>query len=115
MDLSAFAGDSIRVAFHFTSDGSFEYNGWYLDDVALITGPYQEVVNKVISFETGWGDWSADNGQWEVGPPTVGPDTVVSGLNCAGTVLGGNYAEHSNTRLISPPFEVPLAELVRAQ
>jgi hypothetical protein len=50
----------------------------------------------------GVGSWSADNGLWEVGVPTVGPTNAHSGQNCAGTVLGGNYSSNANTRLISP-------------
>ena len=46
----------------------------------------------MLNFEFGIGDWSADNGLWEVGIPTVGPDSNAhSGQNCVGTLLGGNY------------------------
>ena len=58
-------------------------------------------------FETGWGNWWADNGLWEVGVPTVGPVNCHSGTTCAGTVLDGNYPVYANTRLISPPINLP--------
>ena len=57
----------------------------------------------------GIGDWGADNGLWEAGVPTAGPGSVHSGNNCVGTVLNGNYTNHANTRLISPPFTVHAA------
>ena len=59
------------------------------------------------SFESGWGDWSADRGVWEVGTPTAGPDSCHSGSNCAGTVLGGNYPADTDSRLISPSIMLP--------
>jgi hypothetical protein len=58
-------------------------------------------------FENGWGNWWVDNGVWDIGTPTVGPDTCHSGSNCAGTVLNGNYPDNANTRLISPSIKLP--------
>ena len=58
-------------------------------------------------WETGIGDWYADNGLWAVGSPTVGPDSAHSGQNCIGTVLDGNYPANANTRLISPEINLP--------
>jgi hypothetical protein len=58
-------------------------------------------------WEAGIGSWYADNGLWEVGVPTVGPTSTHSGINCAGTVLGGNYPPNANTRLISPSISLP--------
>src|SRR5262245_51428016 len=52
--------------------------------------------------------WTADNGVWELGVPTFGPQRAHSGTKCAGTVLGGNYPEITSTRLIRiPSFVVP--------
>ena len=48
------------------------------------------------------GNWSADNGLWEVGIPTAGPSSTHSGTNCVGTSLDGDYSNSANTRLISP-------------
>jgi len=100
-DLTAFAGSSVRIGFYFTSnsDGTV-YSGWYVDDISIekqvVTFPNPE------DFESGVGNWSSDNGLWEVGEPTVGPSSAHSGTNCIGTVLSGNYQPNSNTRLISP-------------
>ncbi len=54
------------------------------------------------SFETGWGDWYADRGVWQVGAPTAGPGGCYAGTQCAGTVLDGNYPSYTDSRLISP-------------
>jgi hypothetical protein len=110
IDISAYADSTVQLAFRFHSinDGSSNpdvSSGWYIDDVSLITGPY--VFNNPEDFETGFGDWSVDEGSWEVDIPTVGPSNAHSGQNCAGTNLDGNYQESSDTRLVSPPFTVP--------
>ncbi|MCX6640679.1 MAG: choice-of-anchor J domain-containing protein [bacterium] len=60
------------------------------------------------NWESGWGSWQADNGVWEVGNPTVGPDTCFSPFSCAGTILNGNYPNDANTRLISPQIHLPI-------
>lgn len=54
-------------------------------------------------FETGGGDWVTDNGVWEVGTPTnVGPPEAYSPVQCAGTILDGNYDGYQDSRLIYP-------------
>jgi len=104
LDLSAFAGTNIQIAFHFTD--SVSAPGWFVDDVAVVTG--QPVFNNPEGFESGLGDWSVDKGTWEVGKPTSGPNQGHNGsLNCAATVLAGNYGNNVDSRLISPPFLVP--------
>lgn len=58
-------------------------------------------------FESGQGEWSIDNGLWEVGTPTSGPSACYSDSQCAGTVLAGNYTPDADSRLISAPIELP--------
>ena len=75
VDLAAFAGETVRIAFSHTAadsgsvGGSDVSSGWYVDDV--------EIVKKVPAFtgdfEGGLDDWSADRGLWEVGTPASGP------------------------------------------
>jgi hypothetical protein len=107
IDLSAFGGQSVQIAFHFFSGGNGWGSdpGWYIDDVAVVTNA--PVLNNPEGFEAGLGDWSVDSGTWEVGKPTSGPNAAHSGTNCAGTVLAGDYGWNVNARLISPPFPVP--------
>ncbi len=112
IDLSAFAGQSVQIAFHFTSGGCCgNAQGWYVDDVAVVTN--SPVLNDPESFESVTNDWAVDFGTWEIGRPTTGPAANAvglrahSGTNCAATVLAGNYANNVDSRLISPPFVVP--------
>ena len=112
VDLRSYAGQTVQVAFYFVGGDGFGFSssvaaGWYVDDVALETGPY--VLNNPESFESGYGDWYAETGLWEWGVPTAGPGVAHSGSNCVGTILGGNYAEIGDGRLVSPPFVVPPA------
>jgi len=106
IDLSAYAGESVQIAFHFTS-GCCVGNalGWFVDDVEVVTD--QPGVSFPESFEAGIGDWAVDFGTWEIGQPTSGPKAAHTGTNCAATVLAGNYANNVDSRLISPPFLVP--------
>ncbi len=53
------------------------------------------------NFE-GSSGWSAENGVWEVGVPSSGPGESHDGIQCAGTVLGGDYYNDTDSRLIVP-------------
>jgi hypothetical protein len=132
VSLLAYAGKEVQVSFKFEASNHYDgwsstaandvAEGWYLDRLELKTGA--EVLNVPESFESGWGDWYAEGGQWEVGPPAYGPTAAVDGTQCAGTVLAGNYAESVGngssdqnsrngvvSRLVSPRFAVPEAGL----
>ena len=58
-------------------------------------------------FEDGWGDWHADHGVWQMGNPTSGPGGAHEGTNVAATDLSGNYPDQTDSRLVSPAFELP--------
>lgn len=113
IDLSAFAGKTVEIAFHFTSKAITYYSGtythvssgWYIDDVSVLKGPLN--LNNPENWETGLGDWAVERGTWEIGKPTYGPDKTTSGINCAATVLDGKYDEWVDSRLMSPKFKVP--------
>ncbi len=64
------------------------------------------------NFEGDWtANWYVENGTWEVGTPTSGPNAAYNGDKCAATVLGGNYAVTVDTRFIKiSSFSVPSAE-----
>ena len=112
VDLSAYAGESVQIAFHFRSESEANAAGpgWFVDDVTLVTGPITTLTSNVpVGFESGLGDWSVDNGVWAIGVPTAGPGAAYDGTNCAGTGLTGNVPAYASTRLISPVFVVPAA------
>ncbi len=105
IDLSAYAGQSVQIAFHFAGLCCGNGLGWYVDDVAVVTD--EPVFNNPEGFESGEGDWAVDSGTWEIGQPTSGPKAAHTGDNCAATILAGNYTTNVDSRLISPPFLVP--------
>jgi hypothetical protein len=112
LDLSAFAGSTIELAFRFKSntDGNVA-PGWYIDEVEVISGTAAfDIVSQPESFDSGLGNWTVDRGDWQVGVPTYGPGKAYRGTYCAGTVLTGNYDAGLDTRLISPEFTLPTAE-----
>ena len=58
-------------------------------------------------FESGGGDWTVIGGTWEIGIPSSGPGSAYNGINCAATVLDGNYSNNISARLISPTIFLP--------
>ena len=122
VDLSAYAGQSVRIGFLLTSSvtgtGSDRVRvgpGWYVDEVTVVTGP--TLLGNPEGFEGSWDGWYVEGGSWEVGMPTggVGPGQSHTGTQCAGTVLGGDYADGFGFvganfgRLVCPAFMVPPA------
>jgi len=111
LDLRAFAGQTVQVAFHFRANSDNNVSsGWYVDEVEVARGkPVFDIINNPEQFSGGIGEWSAEKGDWQVGVPKAGPGKAYSFSSCAGTVLDGNYDARINTRLISPEFAVPPA------
>jgi hypothetical protein len=99
--------------------GSGVSSGWYVDELTIETGP-ETGLSPSESFEGGWGGWKADYfggkatdfAMWEIGVPTSGPGAAHGGSNCAATVLNGNYQDDRDSRLVSPTFTVPGADLL---
>jgi len=101
LNISAYAGSNVQIGFFFRSNGGSNLgSGWYIDDVLVEKRHFSMPDSE--GFETGIGDWSVDNGLWEVGVPSSGPGSAHFGQTAAGTVLSGNYPPSANTRLISP-------------
>ena len=106
VDLTAYSGERVRIGFLHTADASSisVSAGWYLDDITVV----QVTPAFTGNFETGWDDWSAGNGLWQVGTPTVvGPASCFAGTQCAGTVLDGNYPANTDSRLVSASQQMP--------
>jgi hypothetical protein len=105
VDLTAYAGLTVRIAFYHTAEDILTSSGWYIDDVEIWKG-VPTFVNPE-TFESGWGDWHTDNGVWQIGRSQIVPPSPVSGGNCAGTILNGDYPWDTDSRLISPPVTLP--------
>ena len=104
VDLTAYSGETVRIGFLHTSNTTVGAPGWYIDDVTIVQ------ITPVLTgdFEAGWDDWSAGNGVWQVGTPSVvGPASCIGGSQCAGTVLDGNYPGLTDSRLVSASYQLP--------
>jgi hypothetical protein len=99
LDLQGYAEQPVQLAFLLHSQDIRSWDdagdGWYIDDVAVVTGP--QPLPELETFDQGLTNWSVDAGTWEVG-------ALSDGRTVAATVLGGNYHEWVYSRLISPPF-----------
>lgn len=104
IDLTPYAGQNVQFRFRFYGAAANNL-GWFVDDVEVVSGvPW---LNFPEGFEAGQGNWSVEQGTWQIGIPTSGPGKAHAGTNCAATVLAGNYPASTDTRLLSPYFVVP--------
>ena len=99
VDLTAYAGMRVRVAFYHSSDEGDVSSGWYVDDVSVV----KKTPEFDGTFDGGWGDWYADRGVWQIGEG-AGPEGEG---RYAGTVFDGSYPDFTDSRLVSPTFELP--------
>jgi len=111
VDLSAYAGETIRIAFLFDdTDNSYpsghqENHGWFVDAVAVREG--RRLVNNPDHCRTSIGGWSSRTGTWQMGTPTTGPAGGHDDAYCWGTHLDGNYGYRVTALLESAPVAVP--------
>src|SRR6185295_18659912 len=109
LDISTYAGQRVRFAFYHVATrdccSASESSGWYVDDLEIWRGV--PVLPNPEGFEGGLGDWSVDQGVWQIGVPTSGPGSAHTGSNVAATVLSGNYPAFQDSRLISPAVVLP--------
>ena len=104
VDLTAYAGETVRIAFYHYSDFANVGPGWFIDDVQIVV----KAPEFTGDFEAGWGDWSANRGVWQVGTPAAGPGACFSGTGkCAGTVLNSTYPTYTGSSLVSPTTTLP--------
>jgi hypothetical protein len=50
-DLTAYGGQTVNLRFHFGSDSSVNYPGWYIDDVAISTISWINEYNQTQTFD----------------------------------------------------------------
>ncbi|MBI5115223.1 choice-of-anchor J domain-containing protein [Candidatus Poribacteria bacterium] len=104
-DLSYMSGRRVRLGFYHSAVWPNESAGWYIDDVSVVV--VEPEFRSPETFEDGWQEWYAGNGEWEVGAPTSGPGEANSGNSCAGTILAGLYEADTDTTLVSPTLLLP--------
>ncbi len=110
LDLSPFSGQTVKIAFHFISDGSGVTEGWYIDDICIKTGVLSGLDNNFDGADA-YKDWTIDNGTvWQIGAPIKiepdSPDSARSVPACAGTPNYSQYPNNAHARLMSPLFLV---------
>jgi len=99
VDLVAYAGrPSVMIRWRLTSDGSIQYDGWFIDDVRILNGPTGATNLYATSFEGGdAGDLApvtiggGGTAPWQRGNPSSGPGSAYDGIHCWATNLSGNY------------------------
>lgn len=119
LDLSAYAGSKIRVAF-LLSQGNSGYpsyatgvgSGWYIDDIiinyqALAVFNLTPTNTYSVDFNVDWSNWYAENSIWELGAPSSGPVSCFGSGTCMATSLTGNYPDNASSRLTGPTIQLP--------
>ena len=80
---------------------------WFMDAQNNISARVCNSIIYGVDWESGIGNWFADNGVWQVGTPTAGPTACNTGTQCAGTNLAGDYPVDTDSRLVSTPIILP--------
>lgn len=112
VDLTAFAGQLVRVAFHHVASDvdlghADEGAGWSIDAVEIWHGAPS--LPAIDGFEGGWADWSTDTSAWQIGPASAARGGTQEGQAVAGTFLSqGVYDGEIDGRLISPVVDLPV-------
>jgi Secretion system C-terminal sorting domain len=76
---------------------------------AFHTSAAQTPLRDTLALSPGLA-WGVEAGTWETGVPTAGPGACIIEATCFATVLGDNYAEPVESRLIRyVAFNVPVA------
>ncbi|MCI0534491.1 MAG: hypothetical protein L0Z50_04620 [Verrucomicrobiales bacterium] len=111
LDLRKYGGQTVQLEFYFYSNCDSQYVGWFVDDLEVLTGPIS--FPNLEGFENGWGEWSAERGNWQIGVPgnPDGPQRAHTGANCAAIGLKGKYDWYNYASLLSPRLTVPEASL----
>jgi hypothetical protein len=109
VDLSVYAGQTVRIAFYHTASSSYESWGWFVDDISVervtvATAPVSWGFEGA-SEDDWWGDWGADRAVWQI---NQAPDpSCHGGEHCFGTDYWDTYPAGTDSRLISPPVQLP--------
>jgi subtilisin family serine protease len=87
-DISAYAGQQVMFAFHFGSDGSVNYAGWYVDDV-LVRSTSVDDIPPIISGTTVPGSTFDTAGPYTVTTNVMDVLSAVAGVSIFYSTNGG--------------------------
>ena len=106
---ASYAVSNFQFRFHFLSDSSVTYPGWYIDDICLAPVVIPPPIYSE-NFDVSNGGFSVDpssvNSSWAWGTPTSGPGAAHSAPNVWATNLAGNYPLNSDDYLVSPDIDL---------
>ncbi len=103
VNLSAYAGrPSVIIRWRLTSDGTVQYDGWFIDDVRILDGPTGTVNLYATSYENNNGDLTpvtiagGATAPWERGTISSGPGGAYDGTRCWATNRSGDYNNNAD-------------------
>lgn len=82
-DLSSYAGSTVRLRFHFTSDANVNFAGWYIDDAAVELDPITVTLNATDPTAT----TGANTGTVAVSLSAPAPVQLNIGYTAGGTAV----------------------------
>ncbi len=106
---STYNVSNFQFRFYFKSDGSLQYDGWYVDDIGVVSIPVPPPTSVFsTNFDTDNGGFVASgaNSSWAWGAPTSGPGAPYSPPNVWATNLAGNYNNSEESYITSPVLDL---------
>ncbi len=102
---------NFQFRFYFKSDGSVQYDGWYVDDVGIVSIPVPPptpVFSTNFDANNGGFVASGTNSSWAWGAPsaTPGPGAPYSPPNVWATNLTGYYNNSEESYITSPVIDL---------
>ncbi len=102
---------NFRIRFKFKSDGSLNYEGWYVDDIGIASFPVPAPTQVYFqNFDSNNGGFvvSGQNSSWAWGAPSAspGPGAAYSSPNVWATNLSGYYNNSENSFITSPAIDL---------
>jgi len=102
---------NFQMRFKLKSDTSIQYEGWYVDDIAIASFPVPaptQVYSENFDTTNGGFVASGTNSSWAWGAPstTPGPGAAYSSPNVWATNLTGNYNNSEESYITSPVIDL---------
>lgn len=100
---------NFQMRFLFTSDNANQYNGWYIDDIAIYplnSSTIIPIFSSNFEEDDGYFHVSGANPSWAWGQPTSGPGNAASGEHAWATNLCGDYNSSESSAITSPPIDL---------
>lgn len=119
VDLSAYNGMEVKIRFHFGSDTSVQYPGWFIDDVGITSSTWVNEYNQTQYFDIASGATiQVAMSTWTPGDMNVQENVEIDYLAEAEATVGGEATPENN--YLDAPFtlyfgyfhDVALTEIV---